>query len=163
MCSESSSQGRLLCGSPKSILPLLLWDGGLIYGAGVCAFYIHTCIWSALDQWGQYLCVCILKLLRVYLGTVIRQPRNKQNTCQAGYRGFLGGGTKLLHGESQCWSRRMQNRCSVGGWEFMGKEISPLLCSMINKKCLSPTATTWTVLAWIYFPLYFSVCRWIAH
>ena len=140
MCSESSSQGRLLCGSPKSILPLLLWDGGLIYGARVCAFYIHTCICSALDQWGQYLCVCVLKLLRVYLGTVIRQPRNKQNPCQAGYRGFLGGGTKLCCGESQCWSR-MQNRCSVGGCEFMDKEIGPLLCSMINKKCPSPTTT----------------------
>ena len=152
MCSESSSQGRLLCGSPESILPLLLWDGGLVYGARVCAFYIHTCICSALDRWGQYLCVCIFKLLRVYLGTVIRQPRNKQNPCPAGYRGFLGGGTKLLRGASQCWSRRMPNRCSVGGWEFMDKEIGSLFCSMINKKCLSPTTTTWTVLAWIYFP-----------
>lgn len=43
---------------------------------------------------------------------------------------------KRFHGESQWWSRRLQNRCSVGGWEFMGKEISSLLCSMINKKCL---------------------------
>ena len=33
-----------------------------------------------------------------------------------------------------------------------GQEIGSLLCSMINKKCLSPTTTTWTVLAWIYFP-----------
>lgn len=85
------------------------------------------------------LCVCTSIIKGIFGDS--NQTAKKQNPWQDGYQGFLGGGTKLCRGESQCWSRRMQNRCSVGGCEFMDKEIGPLLCSMINKECPSPTTT----------------------